>query len=129
MDSYVTLTLKDYNDLYDMAKRYLEMTQVELVETTEEPVEDIKPVENIEEPVETNEEWDVILVEDCDGIPKGAKGKDLQPGNTVPFIAWDKNYDVEYGKMYKHTIDGITYKNVWSIERKYLKPINEREDN
>lgn len=105
MDSYVTLTLQDYNDLYDMAKRYLEMTQVELVETTEE--------------------WDVILTERTNNIPCGAKGKVLQTNHFCPYVKWDKPYE----DTYVRTVDGIKYQNVYAVTKEKLKFINEREEN
>lgn len=74
-------------------------------------------VENLIEKYEgeINEDYDVILTENEEFIPKGAKGKDLQPNENFPFVAWDKPYTGTYEQ------DG--YENVWAVRRVNLKKI------
>lgn len=96
-NSYVNLSLEKYNELYDKAKK---------------------------EDTEQDSKYDVELIEDCDYIPKGAKGINLQPDSDYPFVEWDKHYSNCYSKK----IDCITYENVWAVSRSNLKSINNKEE-
>lgn len=116
--NYVVLDLETYNSLYDKARIYDAMyTQVE---TNEELFEDNSS------DVESNstEEWDVVMNSDSYGIPRGAKGKILEPNERVPYIKWDKNYRCTFVKE----VNGVVYDNVFAMYRSDLKFINESED-
>ena len=68
--------------------------------------------------------YNVELIEDYYGIPKGAKGIDLEPYNYNPYVEWDKHYDCTYTRK----VDGVKYKNVFSVHRNNLKSINNKEE-
>lgn len=125
-NSYVNLSLQKYNELYDKAKKYDELTK-ELGDKISESISTI--VDNFNKMFTTDDKeqdskYNVELIEDYGGIPKGAKGIDLQPNCLYPHIKWDKFYD----NCYIQNVDGITYENVYAVDRDYLKLINNKEE-
>ena len=107
--SYVSLSLEKYNELYDKAKKYDEMK-----------FEEVKK--------EIDSYYDVEAIKDLDCIPKGAKGKLLELNSDFPYVDWDKFYKTNKNSCYGETFKGIEYKNVYAVNMKYLKKLNEGEE-
>lgn len=136
-NSYVNLSLEKYNELYDKAKKFDELSK-ELSDKIGESINTI--VDNFNKMFTTDEEhsgeteqqeeteqdskYNVELIEDTDCIPKGAKGIILQLDSDYPFVEWDKHYL----NCYTKEVHDITYENVWAVPRESLKSINNKED-
>ena len=133
-NSYVSLSLEKYNELYDKAKTFDELTE-KFADNISETITTI--LDNVNSMFATDEEhsgeteehtddtvYNVECVEGYRPIPVGAKGIDLEPTDDNPLVEWDKPYP----GCYTRTVDGTTYNNVWSVPRKYLKSINNSEE-
>lgn len=131
-NSYVSLSLEKYNELYDKAKKFDEITEKmtdDFKEVLDKALEAFQSLINNEETAATeeveeeNSYYDVELIIRDGDIPAGAKGKCLEPDNDYPYVDWDKHYD----SCYEETIDGVEYKNVYSVDVENLKKVNEKE--
>lgn len=130
--SYVSLSLEKYNELYDKAKKYDEMQAEEvtnsLIDLLKGRTIKVNLANNKEtaatEEVIDNSYYDVELLYDFDGIPKGAKGKCLEPNNHIPYVDWDKHYDY----CFERKVNDVVYNNVCAVNVIYLKKLNEKKE-
>lgn len=127
-NSYVSLSLEKYNELYDKAKNYDEISEKmtdDLKNMINKMCEVVARLAN-EESAATEEEnsyYDVELIKTEDCIPAGAKGKRLEFDVDKPWVDWDEHYRDCYGKR----INGVEYTNVYAVFEENLKKINEKE--
>lgn len=99
-NNYVILSLEKYNEVYGKAKKY-----DEVITCHEEREQEIDNKYNVE------------CVRTFVNIPIGARGIDLEPDSSCPYIEWDNHYDCTYPTEIK----GVTYENVFAISRENLK--------
>lgn len=95
-NNYVILSLEKYNELYDKAKKYDEVI------TCHEEIDN---------------KYNVECVRTFANIPIGARGIDLEPNSSCPYIEWDNHYDCTYSTE----INGVTYENVFAVARENIK--------
>lgn len=127
-NSYVSLSLEKYNELYDKAKKYDEMQFEKVKKGMFDLFKDYGYTPKVnEESAATEEEnsyYDVELIEEEDGIPAGAKGKRLELDDNRPYVDWDELYR----GCYERRINGVVYKNVYAVHEENLKKLNEGEE-
>lgn len=124
--SYVNLSLQKYNELYDKAKKYDELIE-KFGDAISKSIQDV--IDNLDKIAATNDEkdtyYDVECIEDCECIPKGAKGKLLEDDDDdFPYVDWDECYK----NCYEKEVDGVEYSNVYAVPLDCLKKLNKKKE-